>query len=354
MSLARRNNFRLIRNGRPMGYGVGMALARSAWNNRNRLVSGVRSAMFTRNRTQTGSKRMSAGQGVTSQYDRRLIYRKRTMPRYKKRSWRRFKNKVLAVSTKSLGSNTIVRNHLTQSEIGLTPANSQSQNIVQCALYPVRSVNDDMNDVNEIMSDSRFNNSSKAIFCSGVLDITMRFQSLLFNVTPPGPTGNPNLGAEVDVYEMSWNGPSGQAGEAGDLINAFQLAATDTATIPSHTNALTPFSRGWTPFDSNAALSQHKIKIWKKTKFFLSAEQTATYQVRDPRTHYFSKDAIPSATSANWQGVTKWVFIVWKVLPGYNYVAAPNNDVARLNVGFTRKYMYKINQDSTDYDCFNT
>lgn len=346
--IQRRRNY----NRRALTYGGIMTAAQYLNNNRRALQNAFmsrRAGTFTR--TMNG-KRMTSGQGVTSQYDRRLIYRKKTMPRIKKRRWRRFKNRVLAVSTKSLGSNTIVRNNLTQSDIALTPSNASFQQLVQIALYPVRSDSaDSLNDVNEIMSDSRFLASSKAIFCSAVLDITMRFQSLL---QPNPATGNPNLGAEVDVYEVSWNEASGQTGEAGSLIDCFTIGATDTTTIPGQANALTPNSRGWTPFDANAAISQHRLKVWKKTKYFLSGEQTATYQVRDPKTHYFSKDAIPNATSANWRGVTKWILIVWKVLPGYTYVDAPNNDVARLNIGFTRKYMYKINQDSTDYDCFNS
>lgn len=273
------------------------------------------------------------------------------MPRRKKRSWRKFKNKVLAVSTKSLGSNTIVRNNLTQNSLLLTPGQDTFQNLIQFALYPVRSTAaDSLDDLQQISGDSRLNPSSKIIFTSAVLDITMRFQSIL---AAPS-TGNPSLSAEVDLYECIWNGASGQSGEAGTLIEAFDIGMSDTAVIPGQTNALTSNSRGWTPWDANAALSQHRIKILKKTKYFLSSEQTATYQLRDPKTHIFSRDTIPSATSANWPGVTRWILIVWKPVPGYNYVAAPGNDVGRLNVGFTRKYMYKINQDSTDYDCYGT
>lgn len=331
-------------------YGTGMALARYAYNNRRAIANRARQMMFSRTRTGTRN-RVTSGQGVTSQYDKRLIYRKRYMPRGKKRSWRKFKNKVIAVSTKSLGSSTVVRNDLIQSDFLLVPAAQSAQNVIQLALYPVRSNINYLNDINEISGDSRLNPSSKMIFMSGVLDITMRFQSLLASGVLT-PTGNPPLSAEVDVYEMQWNGPSGQSGEATNILECFQNGSTDTATIPGQTTALDNNARGWTPFDGNSALSQNKIKIIKKTKFFLSSEQTATYQLRDPKTHVYSKDSIPSTASANWQGITKWIFIVWKVIPGYVYADSPNNDVARLNVGFTRKYMYKINQDSTDYDMY--
>lgn len=345
MSLARYRG----RANRYANYGGAFSLAQYAYRNRNAIASRARQFMMNRTRTNTRT-RVSSGQGVTSQYDRKLIYRKRYMPRRKKRAWRKFKNKVVAVSTKSLGSNTVVRNDLIQSDFALIPTATTAQNVIQLALYAVRSNINYLNDVNEISNDTRLNPSSKMIFMSGVLDITMRFQTLLSSLS----TGNPSLSAEVDLYEMQWNGPSGQSGEATNIQECFANGATDTAVIPGQATTLDFNSRGWTPFDGNSALSQHKIKIIKKTKFFLSSEQTATYQLRDPKTHVYTKDAIPSTASANWQGVTKWIFIVWKVIPGYNYVAAPNNDIARLNVGFTRKYMYKINQDSTDYDMYQT
>lgn len=340
------------RANRYANYGAAGAIARYAYNNRLGLARMARSRLNMASRYATGSyNRVTSGQGVTSQYDKKTIYRKKYMPRNKKKRWRKFKNRVLAVSTKSLGSNTIVRNNATGPPFALIPGNEQSQTIIQLALYPVRHTGaDSLNDLEEIMQDSRLQATSKIIFQSAVLDITMRFRSQLATQA----TGNPSIGAEVDVYECTWNNASGQSGEAGTLIDAFVNAATDTATIPGQTTALIPGNRGWTPFDGNAALSQHRIKILKKTKYFLSAEQTATYQIRDPKTHIFSKDSIPSATSCNWPGVTRWILIVWKVLPGYNYVAAPNNDVGTLFVGFTRKYMYKINQDSTDYDCYGT
>lgn len=348
MSIVRRRSARY--NLRPLGYGAGMQLARTAYNNRNRIVSVVRNSMFNRTRSMT-QNRVTSGQGVTSQYDKKVIYRKRYMPRYKKRRWRKFKNRVLAVSTKSLGSNTVVRNSLIQSTLALIPGNDVVQNFVQLALYGVRSGSDWLNDLNEISTDTRLSATSKIIFQSAVLDITMRAQSIPSSGIA---TGNPSIGLEVDVYEIIWNGPTGQIGEANNLEGAFNVGATDTAVIPGQTNALVPTNRGWTPFDANAALSQHRIKILKKTKYFLSAEQTATYQIRDPKSHIFSKDSIPGGDSTNWPGITRWIWIQWKPIPGYNYILSPNNDQARLNIGVTRKYMYKINEDSTDYDMYNT
>lgn len=333
-------------------FGTGMSLARFAYNNRNAIAARARSMMFNNTRSMRGA-RVSSGQGVTTQYDRKQIYRKKYMPRRKKRRWRKFVKRVLAVQTKSLGSCTIVRNNLIQNNFLLTPGRDAEQNFVQVALYPVRSgSSDELNDVNEIFTDTRLQPpTTKAIFMSGVLDITMRVQSLLNQTVT---SGNPSLAAEIDVYEIMMRGPTGQTGEATTLRQAFEIGHTDTGTIPGQTQDLLPTRRGWTPFDSNAALSQHRIKIMKKTKYFLSAEQTATYQVRDPKNHIYSRDSIPGSDSANWPGVTRWIFIVFKPIPGYNYVAAPNNDILRLNVGVTRKYMYKINQDATDFDAYNT
>lgn len=332
-------------------FGTGMSLARFAYNNRNAIASRARQMAFSRSRR--SAKRVTSGQGVTTQYDRKRVYSKRYMPRYKKRRWKRFKNKVQAVLQKRLGSTTAVFNNLIQSDLQMIAANSNLQQLVQLALYPIKQdTTPHLDDIDRVINqDARLTNTSKVMFCSGVLDITMRCQSIL-NTTPP-LTGNPSLSMEIDVYEISMRGPTGQSGEAVDLVNAFNIGATDTSTIPgSSGTGLVPTNRGWTPFDANAALSQHGIKILKKTKYFLSNEQTATYQVRDPKTHYYSKDIVPGTSSANQPGMTKWILILWKPIPGYNYTAPPTNDILRLNVGFTRKYMYKINEDSTDFDTY--
>lgn len=343
--IQRRRNY----NRRALGYGGMMTAARYAYNNRQALQS----AFMARRRSYTGTmtkKRMTTGVGVTSQYDKKLIYRKKRMPYRKKRAWKKFKNKVTAVSTKSLGSNTVVRNNLVQFDIQLIPANSSVQGVHQIALYPMQYASVDyLNDLSSIYNgDTRVTRTSKIIFMSGILDLTMRVQSLKAALD----SGNPSLSAEIDVYEISMSGATGISGEATDLLDAFTKGQTDTGTIPGSTNALATTSRGWSPWDTPSALSQHRIKIWKKTKYFLSAEQTATYQMRDPKTHYFTGDQLPTGISVNKPGMTKFLLIVWKPIPGYNYVAAPNNDIIRLNVGITRKYLYKINEDDTDYDVY--
>lgn len=347
-TLARRN----YRGNRYANYGLIGSAARYLYNNRQGLRNGILSRFRMRNMstTQTRGKMYSSAQGVTNQYDRKLIYRKKSMPRFKRSAWKKFKSKVIAVSTKSLGSSTVVRNTLITSNLNLLPGNNNVQNTVQLALYPVRSTTTELDDVNQIATDTRLNNSSKIIFMSGVLDLTLRVQTVWSGIGPPSPAGNPSFSVEIDIYELSMRGATGQSGEATDLSDAFDKGHTDTGNIPGAVTGLTKNTRGWTPFEANEALSQHKIKIWKKTKYFLSSEQTLTYQMRDPKTHLFSKDSIPSAASANWPGVTKWLYIVWKPVPGYNYVAAPNNDQINVIFGVTRKYLYKINQDSTDYD----
>lgn len=336
---------------RGMNFAGGAMLARNLYNNR----AGLRNAIVSRFRSSFGrNKKMAmSGIGVTSQYDRKQVYRKKSMPRYKRKAWRRFKNKVLAVSTKQLGSNTIVRNNLVQSTMNLVTGNDRIQNSIQLALYPVRSTDPLLDDLNQIMSDTRLNTTSKVMFCSGILDLTIRVQSLFAGGASVSPNGNPTFSVELDIYEISMRGATGQSGEATDLASAFNIAHTDTGTIPGFPSGLTRDSRGWTPWDGTSALSQHKIKIWKKTKYFLSSEQTATYQIRDPKTHFFTKDSVPGASSANWPGVTRWLYIIWNPVPGYNYVASPNNDNVRVNIGVTRKYLYKLNEDDTDYDAFN-
>ena len=72
-----------------------------------------------------------------------------------------------------------------------------------------------------------------------------------------------------------------------------------------------------------------------------------TYQVRDPKRHVFDKQSITDSTSANRRGVTKFIMIINKLVPG---TIEDDGTISRLDVGITRKYLYKHKLDSADGD----
>lgn len=306
----------------------------------------ARRARFALNRGFTGSvtrrRRGHGGMGITTQHDKSLIYRKRVMRKRLKRRWKKFGRKINAISEKDLGSRTVVRNDQVDIPQLMTTSASANHNRWYFMLYGGSSVTAYYNDVNEISADTDLGTTGKAIFKSGVVDFTIR------NTSTRLPTSlNPPITLELDVYEITCNR------EIASLTGAFSEGSTDTATIPGQTTGLTGSLRGWTPWDFPSALSEYRIKIWKKTKYFLSENQVFTYQYRDPKRHVLDKQRMSTANSENLIGISRYFYFVFKPTPGYTYSdAAP--DTYAISVGVTRKYLYKIKDQTQDYDMYNT
>jgi len=319
--------------------------AMTLWQNRQRLARGIK---FGFNRSITGTmtkKRQTSGLGVTQQHDRRMVYRKRRMPRRFKRRWRNFSKKVLAVSEKDLGSRTVVRNDLINISVNMAAAAATQHTRSVVGLYGCSSGSSYMNDINEISQDTDLGTTGKAIFKSAILDLTFR------NISSRGATSvNPSITLEVDLYEITLSVELGQVGRASNLIGVFNEAAGDTNTIPGQLTGLASTDRGWSPWDYPSALSEYRIKIWKKTKYFLGENQTFTYQFRDPRRHMVDKQRM-SSPGENLPGLTRYILLIFKPTPGYTYDGIDNYG---LSIGDTRKYMYKIVQSTQDYDMYNT
>lgn len=323
-------------------FGLG---AMTLWNNRQRLA---RNARFAFNRSFTGTRtrrRQTSGNGVTNQYDRRMIYRKRRMPRRRRSRWRRWKSKVHAVSEKDYGSRTVVRNNLISTNVLMNAAaeNQHTRSVV--GLYSCTAGVAYMNDMNEISQDTDLGTTGKAIFKSGVLDLTFR------NISTRGDlTVNPSITLEVDVYEISIGVELGQFGRAFTLVGVFTEGAGDTSIIPGQATGLLSTDRGWTPWDFPSAISEYRLKIWKKTKYFLGENQTFTYQFRDPKRHVVDRQRMTSP-GENLPGLTRYILIIYKPTPGYTYDGVDSYGLA---IGNTRKYLYKILQNTQDYDMYNT
>lgn len=348
MSLVRRNRRRYT--------SLLPALTGAIYNNRQAIQSYARRGIQTAFRnglsmTGTMRRKSTSGVGVTSQYDRRLVYRKKMMPRRYKRRWKRQVRRVNAISEKSLGSRTVVRNFSDQYSLTLSSGNAAVQFCNAYALYPMKDTGTShMNDLAIIGSDGQVTSSTKLLFQSGVIDFTVR------NSSYTNVSGQVVPSLEIDVYEITagkhfWTNGSG---EGYSLNTVFDQGMTDQGVISTTpvSTAISRQSRGWTPWDAPPALSQYQMKIWKKTKFFLSPEQTFTYQYRDPKRHVFDFQNIPNSTSQNAPGMTRFFYFVWKPVTGYTYVD-PYTTVAQLSVGVTKKYLYKINALQGDNNAYN-
>lgn len=277
-------------------------------------------------------KKSSSRTGVTQHHDATTTYRKRRMPRRKRRSWRKFVKKVEAANEKQLGTKTIVYSYTYTGSS--TTANGQ--NFLFCSLYGVRG----SAPTNEIGSADLYKLFTNAISTSSYLN-KLTFKSAVLDVTLTN-TGTNKL--EVDLYVLKYWGQS----DYNSFNTAHSNAATDTTTMdPNATlffGALTIFKRGVTLFDMPALIKYAKIGIVKKVKYWIDVGDTVTYQIRDPRTHVISEAMVNNTEHPASPKLTQSLFINFKPVSGSSETSGNT-----LSMGVTRKYSLN-SQDTTDQD----
>lgn len=295
----------------------------------------------------TRRRNITSGQGVTSQFDKKLIYRKKRAPRRKRRAWGKFSRKVKAVAEKSLGARTIVRNEeIPTDQSGTGGGIAGIQATTEIALYsstypalplPAKPWLNDLDALTD--NETAGDDTSSMLFQSGILDMTVANYSLDENAA--------GMPVEVDVYEITAGRKFDDLspGQKG-LTQVFEEAASKTATIGSATS-MEITDRGVTPWDLTLALQQYRIKIWKKSKYQLPFGGSFSYQVRDPKRHKINMQTIKDMDGVNVPGVTRFVFIITKPIVG---AAVGDGAVIRLRTGTTRKFLYKYNSISGKAD----
>lgn len=285
--------------------------------------------------------RSSSGQGVTSQYDRKVVYRKKYMPRRKKRVWKRFVKKTNAVIARNLGTKTVLFNTQMSSTYAdnsqqftvatLYGADGDLDSSVQCGHKDIATVM--FNDPETTGPNLR---TAKVSFQSAVMDLTM------VNLSTVEALSNNTASMEIDIYDIVYK----KVQDATSLNALITSSEANTPTISGAGTSLTMTTRGATPFEF-PDLGSRGVSILKKTKYFLSAGQTATYQMRDPGTYYIQRSEFDDSDD-NFirRGMTRSLLIVSKGVTTVN----PNEVLKSLQIGVTRKYSYKVNQNNVDKD----
>lgn len=302
------------------------------------LAAGVASQQgFPFSMTMTKSKNTS-GIGVTSQYDRRLQYRRRPAPRRLKRKLRKFYKRWKSQLLKTLGSNIAIKNE--ETTIGLTGTGT-NQAVGAFHLYgtsgiDIGAIERGGGDLNDIFSgDSRVNTGeSKLLFSTGILDITMYANE--FNGE------NPTVKAEVDIYEVLYTDETKES----SLTACINTSRTQTETIPGFVSELNLSTRGVSLFDFPALTQQVGMKILKKTKVFLSPGNFTTYQIRNTKNVYVSKEDITDSDGFVKPWTTRGLVVIMKPVTG-----AALEDI-NINFGITRRYNYKVLEGMKKYDGF--
>jgi len=301
---------------RAIGYGV-RTLGRYA-----------RSGAGSRTRT---SQNSTSGVGVTTDRDFRRVYRKRRMPAWKRRNWKRFTRKVEAVAERKKGTASIVFNTVKREAItdglqrmyGITLFGYRGTAVLgpdayDRDLYEI-SLSTKPGDGASVTSFNR-----KIHFRSAVLDITFR------NV-------HTTNAVELDLYEWECRKDC----PFNRLIDLITNAQSDPLALTmTGVGGLTHDDVGVTPFQIPAALKY--ISILKKTKVFIPISGTATYQIRKAKNRWWSTTEIDDKPNHfAKRGWTVGIWMVQKGVPGMVGVT-PNRALSSdVVASITRTYCLK-------------
>lgn len=283
--------------------------------------------------SRTNRRSYKSGSGVTSQYDKATQYRRKVAPKRIKRKCRKLAKNYEWNLIRSLGTNTWLRN---SSLFGSWVAGATTQFAVNACLFGLRGSGDSpvqagFQDLQQILGqDTSMDNAfEKAIFSSGVMDITYTNTSTV------------QFTQEVDVYEIIFVGRT----SGGTCLIDYNAQFTATPTIGLGT-AIGDFSpRGVTPFECPGASSMG-YRVIKKTKYFISAGNCFTYQIRDSKNKWLEGSEFwvtSQSGESQWRAKTRNVLFISKPISG-----TPAGNAGSFSIGVTRKYMYKVLQKNNN------
>lgn len=279
-----------------------------------------------------------SGSGVTTQFDRTVQYRRKRMPRRKRKRWVNFVKKASYVEDKKLASNVVVFNNSLDRTI---PDTEQQYAVVH--MYGGNGEADDvgitsaeigLRDIKNLCDNDDLVDSynEQLIFKSAVLDMTIN------------NTGVGKL--ELDIYEIV---PYTRDARSATSWTQDQISAQSNTPGIGGSTSLNIVQRGVTPFDF-PLMSKLGYRVLKKTKFFTAAGQAFTYQMRDAKNRYFPCSRVYSSQNElNYimNGMTKSLLIIGKIVVG------DEAGTQKFTVGCTRRYVYSVKQANQNLDWYS-
>lgn len=283
-----------------------------------------------------------SGQGVTVQKDRANIYRRKRAPRRtrfrRRKANRLFRSKLM----KMKGSRTLITN---KQVVAANLANKQM--VISFVLYGGRADGagsatargyDDMEDLRKrdyLLGDNSGDLQARVaggecrwFTKTGIMDMTIQ------------NTSEGGIGIEMDIYEF-YCGVMDQ-GAGPDVETAIQFYNQDVimqGASSAKMETMEQTDRGTTPFEFGGPMSKFRMKITRKTKYFIPYGDVITYQIRDSKLRQFDHSVYRNNSPTTRH--TRGVYIVAKPLP------AQADSVITFNVGCTRKYKYFVDMSHT-------
>ena len=310
----------------------------------NRVPSYFKTAKKFEGQTFGRTKRrgnVKSGQGITLQRDRAAIYRRKRAPRrvrYRaKRSFRSFKSKVL----KMKGHRTLMTNRSVV--IGGT-GTADKQAITSFVLFGGRVDGvgsatsrgyDDMNDMRTrdyMMGD--FTGDAERRWASG--EIKWYVKTAVMDMTIQN-TSELQFALEMDIYEfVCGEMPTAAGPDVESAIAYYQQDVYNVGSLGAAVTTLEQTDRGATPFEFGVPMSKFKMKILKKTKYFIPYGDVVTYQIRQSKIRTLGHSVYRNNSPTT--RYTHGVYIVSKPVP------AEASQEHQYTVGCTRKYKYVVDE----------
>lgn len=302
-------------------------------------LAGAGYGIASRTRQLFGAKRVEAP-AVTNQYDVKTTYRKKRMPRRKKRGWLKFKRRVMYASNSS-GAKQVL---LFRGVNSYTCA-AGSQKAVSAFLYgdstAAGTVDDfgakDMQDVwdswrnTAAVGDNQ--NTGKINFTSGVLDIEMS------NIGGEGYVNS----LTIDVYHVRCKKTPRSYTEGFAYLFNDSLTANSLPNMSANnTVQLDDAQSGVTPF--HAPVFSKSVEILNVKKVLLSVGQSTHFQLRLSKDKIYTHQ-VQSNDSALKAGWTEGYLFIVQGVAGPSDFSLPVKFVINAN----RTYHFRVDAAYENY-----
>lgn len=275
--------------------------------------------------------------GITTQYDRAVIYRARTRRRRYPKRRRRFQRSVRRIVNKQafsrIGTKTVLFN---DSQVIPGSGNNTNNNAVGCV--HLMGTNGDLaqpdgrSDLTQVMNYEIADYSVGGGAAGALRSQTLRcyFRSAVLDWTLRNSTTG--VSQECDVYVCRFT----KSVDVVSLLNLYQTADTNTRVMTGGTS-LSLATRGVTPFEFPWA--SRFAKILSKTKYFLAPGQTITGQYKIKKPYVYKSEVMAQTGTGEIRPPTIGVLIVSKPVAGTTWALESGTAITWAS---SRVYRYKV------------
>lgn len=292
----------------------------------------------------TTTRRRETNQVVTAQHDLSRPYRRRPMPRRKRRRWTRQIRQFTALTLKHLATRSRVFTYN-----GSITGNAGEQARIDAVIYGWYGANNTrgLNDMQRI-ADAELNAQDIASNPGNTQQFEPR-PIIMFKSAVMDMTIN-NVGSsvvEVDVYYFYVTRKTA----ADSVIDAISDGFQQADTLTEGGTAMSITSLGVTPFDNPNFLRSHKIT--QVRKIVIAPGQLSSLLIKIPQNKRFNSNLLSTELPANGvfgkPGFTRGMFIIAKGAPS----AGSSAQACSLAYSFQNKYHYSILAQSNSMDQYN-